>query len=122
MKVFKVGEKYILLKVISSGLLENNKGVTLHNRKIKLDFLTEKDFMAIKIARALKVRNFALSFTNSINDINKFNMILKDEKKIFKIETKLAIKNILECFLKKKLFLIFEIESELFRNKGYFLF
>ena len=32
------------------------------------------------------------------------------------------IKNILECFLKKKLFLIFEIESELFRNKGYFLF
>ena len=48
-KVFKVREKYILLKVISSGLLENNKGVTLHNRKIKLDYLTEKDFQAIKI-------------------------------------------------------------------------
>ena len=34
-----------------------------------------------------------LSFTNSVSDIKKFNSILKKENKIFKIETKNAIKN-----------------------------
>ena len=105
-KVFKVGEKYILLKVISSGLLENNKGVTLHNRKIKLDFLTEKDFTAIKIARALKVRNFALSFTNSTTDIRKFEKILKNENKIYKIETREAVNQISQIIRAGKHFLI----------------
>ena len=40
-----------------------------------------------------KINYFALSFTNSVSDIKKFNSILKKENKIFKIETKNAIKN-----------------------------
>lgn len=80
-------------KVITEGKLENNKGVTLLNRKIKLNYLTNKDLKAIHIAKKLKIKNFALSFTNSYNDIKKFNKLLPNTRKIFKIESQSAIKN-----------------------------
>ena len=38
----------ILCKVIKNGKLENNKGSHLQNRKIKLNYLTKKDFKAIE--------------------------------------------------------------------------
>ena len=41
----------------------------------------------------MNVKNFALSFTNSHKDILKFNKLLKNENKIFKIETKNAIQD-----------------------------
>ena len=91
-KIIKKNEN-ALCKVISSGFIENNKGVHLVNRKIKLNYLTEKDLEAIKIGKKLKIKNYALSFTNSVKDIVQFNQLLKDENKIFKIETKNAIKS-----------------------------
>lgn len=98
--------KCILCKVISSGKLENNKGVHIENRKIKLDYLTAKDFEAIKIGEAFKVKNYALSFTNSANDIEKFDKLLKNKKKIYKIETLKAIKNFKSILKKGSYFLI----------------
>ena len=56
-------------------------------------YLTDKDFKAIEIGKKYKIKNFALSFTNSVEDIIKFNQLLKKENKIFKIETKNAVKN-----------------------------
>ena len=97
-KIIKKNKKNLLSKVISGGFLENNKGVHLTNRKIKLKYLTEKDFIAIKIGKKMGIKNFALSFTNSANDIKKFNEILKKENKIFKLETKLSIKNLDKIF------------------------
>ena len=91
-KIIKKNEN-ALCKVISSGFLENNKGVHLVNRKIKLNYLTAKDLEAIEIGKKLKIKNYALSFTNSVKDIVQFNQLLKDENKIFKIETKNAIKS-----------------------------
>ncbi len=91
-KVISVKSK-LICNVISAGKLENNKGVHLENRKIKIDYLTKKDIEAIKIAKNLKIKNFALSFTNSVNDIIKFNKLLSKENKIFKIETLNACKN-----------------------------
>lgn len=105
-KVVKIKDKYLLLKTTSKGLLENNKGVHLHNRKIKLNYLTIKDHEAIKIAKKYNIKNFALSFTNSKEDIKKFNLILKKENKIYKIETKKAIKNIYSIIKEGKIFLI----------------
>ena len=67
----------ILCKVIRSGVLENNKGVHLENRSIKLNFLTKKDYEGIRIGKKYKINYFALSFTNSANDIIKFNKLLK---------------------------------------------
>ena len=91
-KIIKKG-KIIKCKAISMGKLENNKGVHLENRKIKIDFLTPKDLKAILIGKKYKIRNFALSFTNSVNDILKFNRLLNKENKIFKIETFNACKD-----------------------------
>ena len=85
--------KNIIGKVISSGKLENNKGVHLENRKINLEYLTKKDFSAIEIGKKLNIEHYALSFTNSVNDIKKFNKILKNKYKIFKIETLNACQN-----------------------------
>ncbi len=84
----------ITAKVIRSGKLENNKGVHVENRKIRINFITEKDRKAILIAKKNNVKHFALSFTNSSKDVENFNAILGDKcQKIFKIETKRAVKN-----------------------------
>ena len=94
------------MKVISSGNLEDKKGVHIENRKINLDYLTEKDLQAIKIAKKFKIKNYALSFTNSANDIIKFNHLLKGNNKIFKIETLKAIKNFKSILKNGSYFLI----------------
>ena len=91
-KVLNNNQNYVKTKIISSGKLEKNKGVHIENRKIKLNFITNKDKKAIEISLKNKINYFALSFTNSVDDIKKFNSLLKNKKKIFKIETKNAIK------------------------------
>ena len=86
--------RYITLKVLSSGKIDNNKGVHIENRNINLNFLTKKDLQALEISKKLKIKNYALSFTNSYNDIQKFNKLLPKTNKIFKIESKKAIRSI----------------------------
>jgi pyruvate kinase len=105
-KLLKIYSDKILFKTIRTGSLENNKGVHISNRIIKLNFLTDKDHAAIELSKKLGIRNFALSFTNSVKDINKFNKILPKENKIFKIETKKAIKSLDQLFKNGKNFLI----------------
>jgi pyruvate kinase len=105
-KIVKKNSQDLVLKVIKNGLLETNKGVHLKNRKIKIDYLTDKDLQAIKIAKKYKIKNFALSFTNSVNDIKKFNLMLKKERKIFKLETKQALKEITDIIKEGENFLI----------------
>ena len=96
----------ILCKVITAGKLENNKGVYVKNRKIKLNYLTEKDFRAIEVGKKLNINYFALSFTNSLSDIIKFNQLLKNKNKIFKIETLNAVRNFKSILKKGQFFLI----------------
>tara|TARA_Y100001970_G_scaffold52328_1_gene66110 strand:- start:12099 stop:13070 length:972 start_codon:yes stop_codon:yes gene_type:complete len=106
-KIIKVNKTFLKTKVLRSGILENNKGVHLQNRRIKMDFITKKDFEAIKIAKKNNIKYFALSFTSSVEDIKLFNNILsKDCKKIFKIETKKAVANFKEIISKADNFLI----------------
>ena len=93
-------------KVIKSGKLENNKGIFISNRKIKLEYLTNKDKIALQIGKKNQIKNYALSFVNNVQDIKNFNRILGKENKIFKLETKSAMRN-LESILKEgKNFLI----------------
>lgn len=105
-KIINKNLSEIICKVISSGKVENNKGVHLENRKIKLNYLTDKDFKAIEIGKKLNIKYFALSFTNSTSDIVKFNNLLKDKNKIFKIETQSAIKQFDKILKKGECFLI----------------
>jgi len=93
-KVLTVRKERIVLKVLESGFIEKNKGVHLQNRNLKLNFLTQKDIQAIKIGKKNKIKNYALSFTSSANDIIEFNKILPTENKIYKLETNKACKNL----------------------------
>ena len=92
-KIIKKQKNFLEAKCIREGLLETNKGVHLINRKIKLNFLTSKDLEAIDISKKYKIKNYALSFTNSVNDIVKFNKLIPNAKKIFKVETAQALNN-----------------------------
>ena len=93
---------YDLLEIDGKDIRE----IHLENRRIKLNFLTEKDFSAIKIGKRFKIKNYALSFTNSVEDINKFSSLLKNENKIYKIETLSATKNFKKIAKKGNYFLI----------------
>ena len=93
-KIQKKNNIFLTCKVINPGFFEPNKGVHVVNRKIKLNYLTKKDVEAIEIGQKLNIKYYALSFTNSHEDVIKFNRLLRNEKKIFKIETKEAIKNL----------------------------
>ena len=105
-KILNRKKLFLNCLVVSSGYLENNKGVHVTNRNIKLNFLTDKDYEAINVGLKNKIKHFALSFTNSTDDINKFNKILPTQIKIFKIETALAVKDIEKIMKKGKNFLI----------------
>ena len=93
LKIVKKTNDYLGCNCIQNGKLEKNKGVHLSNRNINLNFLTDKDLEAIKIGKENKIKNYALSFTNTANDIIKFSKLLPTEKKIYKIETQQALKN-----------------------------
>ena len=105
-QIIKKNRNFMLVKVISSGHLENNKGVHLKNRVIHLNYLTKKDSEAIKIAKKLNIKNYALSFTNTENDVKNFNKLLPGKNKIYKIETKTAIKNLNKIMKHANQFLI----------------
>lgn len=91
-KIIKRGNESLIAKVINQGYLENNKGIHLENRKVRLKCLTEKDIEAIKIGKLNNINNFALSFTNSLNDVKYFNKLTRNNSNnIFKIETKQSI-------------------------------
>ena len=105
-KIVKTISNKLTCKVIREGLMENNKGVHLVNRNIKLSFLTKKDIMAISIAKKMRINYFALSFTNSHRDILNFNKILKNKVKIYKIETKNALRNLKKIIHNGEKFLI----------------
>jgi len=91
-KIIKKDNKFLLAKVINEGYLEGNKGIHLENRKIKLNCLTEKDVEAIKIGKLNNIKNFALSFSNTSEDVKYFNQLTGNKlENIFKIETKQAI-------------------------------
>lgn len=105
-KVEKKNKDFLTCKVQRAGFFEPNKGVHLINRSIRLNYLTKKDFEAIEIGKKFNIKYYALSFTNNHADVIKFNNLLKKEKKIFKIETKRAIKNLKEIIIRGDNFLI----------------
>ncbi len=92
-KIKNKSKSYLSCKVLAQGYFEPNKGVHVVNRKFHLNYLTDKDKEALNIGKKYKIKNYALSFTNNHKDVIRFNNLLKNENKIFKIETNQAIKN-----------------------------
>lgn len=105
-KIIKKNKKFMTGQVKKFGYLETNKGVHLKNRKIKMNYITQKDLLAIALAKKYNIKHFALSFTNSVQDVKKFNKLLEKETKIFKLETNSALKDIKNILKFGKNFLI----------------
>ncbi len=105
-KIIHRNKNFLNTICLSDGDLEKNKGVHLINRKLKLSYLTDKDKNAINLARKYKINHYALSFTNNLQDVEKFNNLLPKKIKIFKIETKEAIKNFNQIRKKADYFLL----------------
>lgn len=96
LKVIKIKKNMFKAIVVSGGYVESNKGVHI-NKYIKLNGVTDKDIEAIKIARKLKVKNFALSFANNKQDVINFRKLIgKKSDLISKIETNMALNNLSE--------------------------
>jgi pyruvate kinase len=106
-KIIKKNISFLKAKVINEGYLETNKGIHLENRKIKLKCLTEKDLEAIKIGKTNNIKNFALSFTNNVDDVKYFNKITANKNNnIFKIETEESVEKFLQIIKEGNNFLI----------------
>ena len=87
-------KKYFNCKILEEGNIASNKSI-LVNRSIKLDPFTSKDFKAFEIAKKRNIKNIALSFTSSKNDVHELRKIFKKKINIVsKIESKKGLKNL----------------------------
>jgi len=94
LKVFETGSDNCFAKVITGGYVGSNKAVSI-NKKIDLPSITEKDKLAIQIGREMGVRNYALSFSGSLNDVENFRTLAgPDNVIISKIESLNGLNNL----------------------------
>ena len=99
LQVIEKGEDYLLCKVLTGGLIEDNKGVNIIDVCLDIPFLTEKDKEDIEFASKLGVDYVALSRVNNSEDILTVNDLLialgNDHMDILaKIETEKAVDDI----------------------------
>ena len=93
-KVVKISNDNCLAKVIKGGNVGSNKAVSI-NKPIDLSAITEKDKAAIQIGREMGVRNFALSFSGSSDDVKNFRELTgADTNIISKIESLKGLSNL----------------------------
>ncbi len=82
--------------VLNGGSVGTNKAVTLFPSVI-LPPLSEKDIMAANIGLEYGIKDFALSFANTANDVMELRKIVGDKSNIIsKIESKKSIRNLEE--------------------------
>ena len=88
--LFKVKEKnnnHCIAEVVMGGFVGSNKAANV-SRPIKLDTITIKDKQAIEIGRQLGIKNFALSFANSFEDVEEMRTHIGiDSELISKVES-----------------------------------
>ena len=93
-EVVETKNEYCLAKVITGGNIGSNKAISI-NKIINLPSITEKDEVAIQIGKEMGVRNFALSFSGSLNDVKSFRNLTGPEAVIIsKIESLKGLSNL----------------------------
>ena len=80
--------------VLNGGSVGTNKAVTLFP-PVSLPPLSEKDISAVKIGLEYGIKDFALSFANSVDDVLELRKIVGDDSSIIsKIESKNGVNNL----------------------------
>ena len=95
-KVIGENSKAFKCKVIEDGIIGSNKSISV-NRHINIPSFTEKDMLAIELAKELNIKNIALSFTSCAKDVRTLRSYF--DKQIIitsKIESKKALSNLNE--------------------------
>ena len=96
LSVTTVTENQVEAIVLNGGSVGTNKAVTLFP-SVSLPPLSEKDISAVKIGLEYGIKDFALSFTNSADDVLELRKFISDDSNIIsKIESKSGIENIIE--------------------------
>ena len=93
-KIISENSKTFKCKVIEGGIIGSNKSISV-NRNINIPPFTEKDMLAIELAKELNIKNIALSFTSNAKDVRTLRSYF--EKKVIitsKIESKKALANL----------------------------
>ena len=97
LKIVEEANDYLLATVEADGIVGSNKAADLLNREIQLDALTDKDKHAFELGLKMGVRDFSLSFTNTVEDIRKTREIIGDNSNLIsKIESVKGVINIKE--------------------------
>ncbi|MFQ5671481.1 MAG: sulfate adenylyltransferase [Nitrospinales bacterium] len=82
-------------KVITEGFIGSNKAVTVANRSVILNSLTQKDEKAIQIAGHFGIRHFALSFASRREDVLELRRLTgKNSTLIAKIENRSGVDHV----------------------------
>jgi len=93
-RIVKKNPAYYSAIVTSGGTIGSNKAADV-NREVVFDSLTKKDRIAIEIGKRNGLRHFAMSFTNSPEDVELMRNVCGDDANIIcKIESVLGVKNL----------------------------
>jgi len=94
LKILEKKDEFLMAEVISSGIVGSNKAVNI-DREIELEPITKKDLEAFQIGKKMGVTNYALSFTNSANDVKLIREIIGMEANLIsKIESIRGVLNL----------------------------
>ena len=94
MKVTDLAPEHCLAEIIQGGVVGSNKAADL-GRDLEFDPLTEKDRAAIEIGRAMGLKHYAMSFTNSAEDARLLRSLAGPEANIMcKIESPKGVRNL----------------------------
>jgi len=105
-RVVEKASGYIILRVLSGGIVGQNKAVTV-DRDIILPVLTVKDRKALSIGMKMGIRHIALSFASRPEDVDEVRKIVpKNTSIIAKIESVRGVENFLKIAEKSYALLI----------------
>ena len=94
-KIIESKNDHCIARFEESGKIGSNKAVTIINRSIALDPLTNKDTIAIEVGKKLDIRHFALSFANASKDVRQIRKYAgKNALIISKIESRKGLINL----------------------------
>lgn len=94
-EVTQCGHDFAEVKVVVGGPLSNRKGVNVPHVMLKIPVLPEKDLKDLDFALGLGVDWVAVSFVQSVEDVNSAKEIIKGRAGVIsKLEKPLAIKSL----------------------------
>jgi pyruvate kinase len=95
-KIVKKTTNYIELEFQEKATIQENKGVNIPSKKLKVPNLSKKDLENIKFAKKHKIEFLALSFVRNKKDVQRLKAKYKEALILSKIENKEGLENIKE--------------------------